>query len=181
MIGSLTFSQFGNFSLAEYLFNRFIVSVAVICIIYILHNLLKMFYHLIVRRRFWITTFRISPRTLVKSEVWFGIILTPVLYLFGALVLLAVWGVSVDILVARTKGFLTGFNIGMLITVAIVAVATFAPTVGGIIQLILYVWGFFRALSMPFSGWILVFYICFALYFFTQLLPMLLALFSRNR
>ena len=45
--------------------------------------------HLIVRRRFWITTFRISPRTLVKSEVWIGIILTPVLYLFGALVLLA--------------------------------------------------------------------------------------------
>ena len=85
MIGSFTFSLFGYISL---------------------------FYHLIVRRRFWITTFRISPRTLVKSEVWFGIILTPVLYLFGALVLLAVWGVSVDILVARTKGFLTGFNIG---------------------------------------------------------------------
>lgn len=112
MIGSFTFSLFGYISLSEYLINRFIVSVAVICILYILHNLLKMFYHLIVRRRFWITTFRISPRTLVKSEVWFGIILTPVLYLFGALVLLAVWGVSVDILVARTKGFLTGFNIG---------------------------------------------------------------------
>ena len=76
---------------------------------------------------------------------------------------------------------LTVFNFGLLITVAIVAVATFAPTVGGIIQLILYVWGFFRALSMPFSGWILVFYICFALYFFTQLLPILRIIFARNR
>lgn len=76
---------------------------------------------------------------------------------------------------------LTVFRFGIIITAIIVAFATFSPTVGGIIQLILYVWGFFRALSMPFSGWILVFYICFALYFFTQLLPMLLALFSRNR
>lgn len=92
---------------------------------------------------------------------------------------IAVWYVLS--LIYTFAPLLTVFNFGLLITIAIVAVATFAPTIGGIIQLILYVWGFFRALSMPFSGWILVFYICFALYFFTQLLPMLLALFSRNR
>lgn len=75
----------------------------------------------------------------------------------------------------------TVFKFGVGVTIIVTTIATFAPTIGGIIQLILYVWGFFRALSMPFSGWILVFYICFALYFLTQLLPMLRVIFARNR
>ncbi|MCM1324029.1 MAG: mechanosensitive ion channel [Acetobacter sp.] len=106
------FSLFGYISFSAYLINRFIVSVAVISALYIAYNLLLMLYHNIIRWRFWITAFRINRRTLIKSEVWFGIILTPIVYIFGALVLLAVWGVSVDILIAKTKGVLTGFNIG---------------------------------------------------------------------
>ncbi len=112
MVISFCFSLFGYISLSAYLINRFIISVAVISVLYIAYNLLKILYRLIIRARFWITTFRINPRTLIKSEVWFGIILTPVVYLFGLLALLAVWGISVDILISRTKRFLTGFNIG---------------------------------------------------------------------
>lgn len=106
------FSLFGYISFSAYLINRFIVSVAVISILYIAYNLLLMIYHNIIRFRFWISAFRISRRALIKSEVWFGIILTPIVYIFGALAILAVWGVSVDILIAKTKGILTGFNIG---------------------------------------------------------------------
>lgn len=109
---SFGFSLFGYISFSAYLINRFIVSAAVISVLYIAYNLLLMLYHNIIRWRFWITAFRINRRTLIKSEVWFGIILTPIVYIFGALVLLAVWGVSVDILIAKTKGVLTGFNIG---------------------------------------------------------------------
>lgn len=105
-------SLFGYISLSAYLINRFIFSVAVISVLYIAYNLLKILYRLIIRGRFWIKTFRINPRTLIKSEVWFSIILTPIVYLFGLLTLLAVWGVSVDILMTKTKRFLTGFNIG---------------------------------------------------------------------
>ena len=47
---------------------------------------------------------------------------------------IAVWYVLS--LVYTFAPLLTVFNFGLLITVAIVAVATFAPTVGGIIQLI---------------------------------------------
>lgn len=112
MVVSFGFSLFGYISFSAYLINRFIVSAAVVSILYIAYNLLLMLYHNIIRWRFWITAFRINRRTLIKSEVWFGIILTPIVYIFGALVLLAVWGVSVDILIARTKGVLTGFNIG---------------------------------------------------------------------
>lgn len=112
MVISFSFSLFGYISLSAYLINRFIISVAVISVLYVVFNLLKILYRIIIRARFWITTFRISQRSLIKSEVWFGIILTPIVYLFGLLTLLAVWGVSVDILITKTKRFLTGFNIG---------------------------------------------------------------------
>lgn len=112
MTAAVSFSLFGYISFSAYLINRFIASVAVIGFLYIAYNLLLMLYHNIIRWRFWITVFRVNRRSLIKSEVWFGIILTPIVYLFGALVLLAVWGVSVDILIAKTKGVLTGFNIG---------------------------------------------------------------------
>lgn len=106
------FSLFGYISFSAYLINRFIISAAVVSVLYIAYNLLLMLYHAVIRWRFWITAFRINRRSLIKSEVWFGIILSPIVYIFGALVLLAVWGVSVDILIAKTKGVLTGFNIG---------------------------------------------------------------------
>lgn len=112
MIIAFSFSLFGYISLSAYLINRFIVSVAVIGILYIIYNLILMIYHVIIRWRFWITAFRISRRSLIKSTIWFGIILTPIVYILGTLVLLAVWGVSVDILITKTKGILTGFNIG---------------------------------------------------------------------
>lgn len=109
---SFAFSLFGYISLSQYLINRFIISVAVISGMYVAFRLLKIFYRFVIRAKFWIRTFRINPRTLLKSEVWFGIILSPVFYVLGILILLAVWGVSVDILLSKTKGFLTGFNIG---------------------------------------------------------------------
>lgn len=112
MATGFTASLFGYIRLSSFIINRFIVSAIVVGGLYVLNNLLQMIYHLAVRQRFWTSTFRITPRSLIKSEVWFGIILLPLTYLFGLLVMLAVWGVSVDILLARTKSFLTGFNIG---------------------------------------------------------------------
>lgn len=75
----------------------------------------------------------------------------------------------------------TVFRFGVLVTVIITTVALLSPTLGGIIQLVLYVWGFVRSLSMPFDIFVLIFYVCLALYFFTQLLPMLIALFGSRR
>lgn len=112
MAAGFTASLFGYIRLSSFIIDRFIVSATVVGGLYVLNNLLQMIYHLAVRQRFWTSTFRINPRSLIKSEVWFGIILLPLTYLFGLLVMLAVWGVSVDILLARTKSFLTGFNIG---------------------------------------------------------------------
>lgn len=105
-------SLFGYIRLSEYIINRSIVSAVVIGVFYIVDNLIRGLFHRILLLRFWIRTFRINRRTLVKTEFWFGLLLTPVIWITGFLALLAVWGVSVDLLLARVKSFLVGFNIG---------------------------------------------------------------------
>lgn len=105
-------SLFGYIRLSEYIINRSIASAVVIGVFYIVDNLLRGLFHRILLLRFWIRTFRINRRTLVKTEFWFGLLLTPVIWIAGILALLAVWGVSVDLLLARVKSFLVGFSIG---------------------------------------------------------------------
>ncbi len=105
-------SLFGYIRLSEYIINRFIVSAIAIGIFYIIDKLLRGIFHRLLLFRFWVRTFRINRRTLVKTEFWFGLLLTPVIWIFAILTLLAVWGVSVDLLLARVKSFLVGFNIG---------------------------------------------------------------------
>ena len=112
MLFSFGCSLFGYIVLSEYLINRFLFSVVIIALMYVAKNLLLFLYHWIIRWRFWIAVLRIHPKSLVKSEIWFNIILSPIIYALTLLFLLAIWGVSVDILIARTKRFLTGFNIG---------------------------------------------------------------------
>lgn len=105
-------SLFGYIRLSEYIINRSIISAVTIGIFYIADKLIRGIFHRILLLRFWVRTFRINRRTLVKTEFWFGLLLTPVMWILGALSLLAVWGVSVDLLLARVKSFLVGFNIG---------------------------------------------------------------------
>lgn len=112
MLFSFGCSLFGYIFLSEYLINRFLISVVIITLLYMIKNLLIFLYHWIIRWRFWIAALRIHPKSLVKSEIWFNILLTPIIYVLNLLFLLAIWGVSVDILIARTKRFLTGFNVG---------------------------------------------------------------------
>lgn len=57
---------------------------------------------------------RINPRKLVKANFWFALILKPILGIMAILTLLAVWGVSVDIMLNKVRNFLVGFNIGSL-------------------------------------------------------------------
>lgn len=112
MAAAFALSLLGYIRLSEFIINRFIISVTVIGIFYIFDKLLRVVFHRILLFKFWITTFRINRRTLVKTEFWFGFFLTPVLGILCLIVLLAVWGVAVDIMLAQIKNFLTGFNIG---------------------------------------------------------------------
>lgn len=105
-------SLLGYIRLSEFIINRFIVSAVVIGIYYIIDKLLRVIFHQILRFKFWIRTLKINRRTLVKSEFWFGLLLSPVMWVLAGLTLLAVWGVSVDILLRNVKNFLVGFNFG---------------------------------------------------------------------
>ncbi len=105
-------SLFGYIRLSEFAINRFIVSALIIALFYILYKLFRVFFRKLLSFRFWVKTFRINPRTLVKANFWFALILKPVLSLIALFFLLAAWGVSVDILLNKIKNFLIGFNIG---------------------------------------------------------------------
>ena len=105
-------SLFGYIRLSEFIINRFIISVLVAGGFYIAGKLLRGLFHQLLLFKFWQRTFRISRRTLVKTEFWFGLLLTPALALVCLLTLLAVWGVSVDIMLNNVKNFLVGFDIG---------------------------------------------------------------------
>ncbi len=102
----------GYIRLSEYIINHFIYSIVVIGIFYIFGKLFFWICHRILLMRFWLKTFRISHKSLSKGEFWLGLLLTPILWFTCLLTLLAVWGVPVDLLLARVKSFLIGFNIG---------------------------------------------------------------------
>lgn len=112
MIVSFSASLFGYIRLSAFVINRFIISMLTIGTFYILGKLIRVLFHQLLLFRFWISIFRINRRTLVKTEFWFGLILTPVLGVVCILSLLAVWGASVDILINNVSNFLVGFNIG---------------------------------------------------------------------
>lgn len=112
IILAFSLSLFGYIRLSEFIIDRFIISAVIIGVFYIIDNLLRVIFHQILRFKFWIRTLKIDRRTLVKSEFWFGLLLTPVMWILAGLALLALWGVSVDILLRNVKNFLVGFNFG---------------------------------------------------------------------
>ena len=111
---SFGLSLFGYIRFSEFVINHFILSFVVIAAAYILDRLLRAIFRQIMKLKFWNKNLHISPRKLVKANFWFALILSPLLGIATILALLALWGVSVDIMLNRTSNFLTGFNIGGL-------------------------------------------------------------------
>ena len=111
---SFGLSLFGYIRFSEFVINHFILSFVVIAAAYILDRLLRAIFRQIMKLKFWSKNLHISPRKLVKANFWFALILSPLLGIATILALLALWGVSVDIMLNKTSNFLTGFNIGGL-------------------------------------------------------------------
>lgn len=112
MIVTFSLSLFGYIRLSEFIIDRFIASVVTIGVFYIFDKLIRVLFHQLLLFKFWVRIFRIHRRRLVKTEFWFGLLLKPVLGIICILTLLAIWGVSVDILLNNVKSFLVGFDIG---------------------------------------------------------------------
>lgn len=106
------FSLFGYILLTEFIFNRFILSVFIIGAFYIIQKLLNVLFHQFVTLKFWMKDFRLTKKQTDKYEFWFSLLLAPIVFFLCGFILLALWGVSVDILLTKAKKFLTGFDIG---------------------------------------------------------------------
>lgn len=105
-------SLLGYVSLSEFIINHFMLSALVIGAFYVGQKFLIALFHQILRFNFWRRSLRIARRTLVKTEFWFALILSPIWLIACGLVLLSLWGVSVDIMLHNFKNFLIGFDIG---------------------------------------------------------------------
>ncbi len=111
-IVTFAFSLAGYVRLSEFIFNRFITSVVIVGLFYIIRKLVLVLVEQVLSMRVWAHKFRITKSKAKQIVFWISFIITPILFAFGGLILLAVWGVSVDILLQKLKVFLTGFNIG---------------------------------------------------------------------
>lgn len=128
MIAAFGASLFGYIRLSEFAINRFIYSGITIGIFYILDRLLRVVFRQLTRLSFWQKTLWVNPRTLVKVNFWFALLLKPILGIAAILTLLGIWGVSVDIMLNNVRNFLVGFNIGSLhisITSILLGIITF--------------------------------------------------------
>ena len=106
------FTVFGYIRLSEFILDRFLFSVLVLGIFYIIRQFLLGLFHHVATRTFWRNRLNLSDRLIRQTEFWIGLLLTPILLIVCGLILMAVWGASVDVLLQNTKKFLTGFDIG---------------------------------------------------------------------
>lgn len=114
LVMSITFilSLFGYIRLSEFILNRFILSTVFIGILFIIFQVIKVLIHKLFSLGYWTKVLRMNRKVMNKAEFWTGFLIMPVFILFGIFFLLALWGVSVDILTQSAKKFLTGFYIG---------------------------------------------------------------------
>ena len=108
----LCYSMNGYVKLAEYIYNRFIVSVTLITIGYIFQKFIFVIFHQIIHKKFFGKNLRITKYKLKRLEITFNILTIPLVGGFISLCILAIWGVSVDIMLQNIKKILVGFNIG---------------------------------------------------------------------
>lgn len=108
----LVFSLVGYVKLAEYIYNRFFVSVGFIGIGYIFQKFIFVLFHQLMNKKFWGKNLRLTKQKIVRIEFLFNLLTVPVIGAFIILCILGVWGVSVDIMIQNLKKILTGFDIG---------------------------------------------------------------------
>lgn len=110
IIFSLSF--FGYINLADYILDRCILSLLILGSAYIINNTLKVMFQKLLNLRFWIRNLRFKRKTLNIINVWFGLLLNPIILAIAVFILLGLWGASTDLMLQNIKKFLSGFYIG---------------------------------------------------------------------
>jgi len=105
-------SLFGFINLSDYILNRSIATVLIVGLAYIVSNTIEVLFHRLLLLKFWTKNLKFKKRGLAKIDIWFGVILNPIIVLLTIFVLLGLWGASTDLMLQKIKKILTGFYIG---------------------------------------------------------------------
>lgn len=103
---------FGYVNLAYYILDKSIISIVFAGIAYIISNLVNVLFHKLLLLRFWTRSLKLTKRQLVRINIWFSLIINPVILVILIFTLLGLWGFSTDLLLQNIKRFLNGFYIG---------------------------------------------------------------------
>lgn len=103
---------FGYPFLSAFILNRIILTFILVGFLFIVRKAFEEIMHRLLLLRFWAKTFRIKRKLLSKLDFWLSLVVDPLFGLFGIYSILALWGVSTDILNQSILKLFTGFTIG---------------------------------------------------------------------
>lgn len=98
--------------LSAFILNHIIMTFILLGFLYITRKAFEEILHRVLLMRFWAKNFRIKRRILSKLNFWISLVVDPLFVLLSIYMVLALWGVSVEILNHGIYKIFTGFNIG---------------------------------------------------------------------
>ena len=98
--------------LSSFILNRIIMTFILLGFLFIVRKAFEEIMHRVLLMRFWAKNFRIKRKILSKLNFWISLVVDPLFVLIAIYMILALWGVSVEILNHGIYKIFTGFNIG---------------------------------------------------------------------
>lgn len=98
--------------LSAFILNRLIMTFVLLGFLFIIRKAFEELMHRILLMRFWARNFRLKRKILVKLNFWLSLVVDPLFVLFAGYVVLALWGVSTELLNQSIVKLFTGFKIG---------------------------------------------------------------------
>lgn len=98
--------------LSAFILNRLIMSCILIGFLFIIRKAFEEIMHRVLLMRFWAKNFRIKRKILSKLNFWISLVVDPLFVLVCIYMILALWGVSVELLNHSIYKLFTGFKIG---------------------------------------------------------------------
>lgn len=103
---------FGYPFLSAFILNRIILTFILVGFLFIIRKAFEEIMHRLLLMRFWAKTFRLKRKLLSKLNFWLSLVVDPLFVLFAIYSVMALWGVSTDLLNQSIIKLFTGFTIG---------------------------------------------------------------------
>ncbi|MDD4556988.1 MAG: mechanosensitive ion channel [Alphaproteobacteria bacterium] len=111
-IAFFSLSLVGYVKLSAFLLNRFLATLIFFGVLSILRKAIVEVLHRLLFMIFWTKNFKLRRRMIYKINFWLVLLLDIVIFVFTAILLLALWGVPQEIIILWLRKFFLGFNVG---------------------------------------------------------------------